>query len=590
MTQFGLGIGIGITIGGNGGGGIVIPTPTFGAITRESGMDGSPGTDFTLDVVGASDIQWYRMALSSPYSVTKIDGATSATYTSTTNDIGYRLVAVYTDGGDEKAAKSLQVVLATPTMIDAMENTTSITGSATFRSVDSVRKVQGTNSIAVMSNGIDSTNNATRTTSFSADPNTLGVIHYYLNSGSGLIETLMTNGQGMRFGANGQTPQFDADAGDAGPIANNIRNGMWHAFHVSEYAQFIDDGAGAIRWHWQPSGHLTPFLDRTNVDAIMANSAGRATVVLQMDDSRPGQFGVGKDIANQYSIPLSYMTVWGELGQAGRSTEADVIEAFNEGHDIQLNGTSDDTIMNTRADIATLQAELDAGQDYIEGLLGYRPEHIAYPNGSFNNSAGNSFISHLATSDGANPTHIIAGSGVTFDAGIQAGTKLVYANGPTGLTVTTRNSDTDLTVSAVVPVRATETLTRFQLAEDEFSTDRMGAMLDALGIISARTTQDGVFTDRFGWAGRGQLLPGNSTTDKAWADIEPIILKAILRGDTVIFYFHDITDSTSSNLNMTIARWTEIIQNLAALRDAGTIDVMTQRQVGDRQRSAGVPI
>jgi peptidoglycan/xylan/chitin deacetylase (PgdA/CDA1 family) len=587
----GLGIGLGITIGGNGGGGgPTIPTALYGPVSRESGKDGSPGTVFTLDVVGATGIQWYRMALASPYSVTKINGATSAVYTSTTNDIGYRLVAVYTESGTEKAAKTLQVVFAAPVMIDAMENLTSITGSATFRSLDTVRKVQGTNSVAVQSNGADSTNNATRTTSFSADPSTLGVIHYYLNAGTWLEETLMTNGQGMRFSSNGQPPQFDPDAGDAGPLANNILNGMWHSFDVSEYTEFTNDGAGAIRWHWQPSGHLTPYLDRTNIDAIMANSKGRPTIVLQFDDAVDNQMTAAVPIMDQYSIKGSFMVPWGNVGTAGRYTTSQILAAFANGHDFQLDGTSDDSIMNTRTDIATLTTELTAGIAYIQSLLGYAPRAICYPNGSFNRSTGNNFVSHLATSDGANPTHLIAGAGVTFDAGIVAGKRVIYANAPTGLTVAARNSDTDLTLSAQIPLRATETLTRFGIAQDEFSTERMQNMLSGLGIRSARTTNGGVFSDRFGWAGRGLILPGNTTTQLAWADILPTVQKAILRGSTAIFYIHGVTDSQASNLNMPIAVFTEIVQQLGALRDAGTIDILTQRQVDDRQYIAGVPL
>lgn len=561
------------------------PPAVYGAISTTA--DGSEGQTYTLNVVGASDIQWYRMQLASPFSRTIIPGATSSDYVSTADDVGYRLVALYTVDGVKAAAKSYHVVLSAPILLESFESTTGVTGSATFRSIDTERKVQGAGALSVMCNGIDSNNQARKTTSVAVVPADLGVIAFHLHTGSWQEEAAMTSGAGLRLTTGSQTPYYTS-ASDPGPLSTAILDGFWHGFDVSEYTDFINAGAGNLHWYWGPT-HYSPYVDRVVLDALMGNAKGRPTITFGFDDAVDNQITTAMPIMVARGIKPTFYVPWRNLGASGRYTLAQLQSYYDAGQiDIQLDGTGDDSLMTALADANAVADEIQAGIDWAVSAGFGVPHHLCYPNGSFNSSTGNVRYDLLCTAPGDNT--IVAGSGVTFPADIVAGTRVIFANGPKGLLVTSRVSDTVLQVSATVPTRATETLTRFGVARGPLSIERMKAALVSKGIRTARTTNGGSFYSRMGLAGRGIILPGESTTGANLASLMSLFNKVKLRGNSAELYFHGITNSTASGLNMRIDTFTEICDYVASERDAGNWDVLCVKDRDARDYGASVPL
>jgi hypothetical protein len=268
---------------------VIIPPSILGAVTYT--IDGSVGQVYSAPA-NMSNIQWYQKSLSTPFTFTQINGATSNTYTSNTTDIGSRLIARGTVNNSLVDAVSLMPVLDIPVLFDDYESLTgrTSTGTGTTLSLDTTDKLRGTSSL-VVSTGNTPGNNGSQTTP-TIDPSQLGVVVVAAKRGSNTFtqftENFVKGAQGI--GTNG------------GSNSTATASPEWQYLFFDTTSAFAGatSGTTTIR-DWQVlAANAVPVVAK--YDAKFSKAKGRGFIIASFDDGYDTTYSLAKPLFDNYGF------------------------------------------------------------------------------------------------------------------------------------------------------------------------------------------------------------------------------------------------------------------------------------------------
>lgn len=553
--------------------------------------DGSVGQTYALTGAtwssGTATRQWYRETLATPRNRTAIAGATGASYVAQAADAGTRLVCIESNRGVTAIAAAIGVVLAAPLMLDAMDDAGAFTlaGAAAVTN-DTGSKVQGASALRIART--PSFNQLTRANVGTFDPATLGTLAYWYRTGEGDPELSQVGSLGtVALGQGGSYAGTISDGSSEGSANQNdyrALSGAWMAMHASESATIAGySPATPMGVKVGPFQTNAPANGVTHVDSLAARAGGRPTVILGFDDGLANQHAVIAPLLESRGFRGTFYLPTANLGVDGnRMSVAQAIDLYARGHDLQIDGTSNDQPVGSAGftTIAALTADIAAQKAWFAARSLPEPRHLCYPNG----------------------VHRMAGArvqltGVTFNAtdqctvssasGIAIGMKVTAYGLPASTTVT-GISGTTITLSNPSSQSGTFNVT-FVDAAGPFHTGKVQTALAAAGISSARTTGGGSWLTRFGPSGRALVHPAQTTSSQSLAQMQVPIDLAVLRGTTLEFFIHAATASPVGT-EVGIGPLTAMLDYLKARSDAGALDVMTKAQWWTRDGAAGVPI
>lgn len=554
------------------------PTGLYALATK----DGSVGQVYSAPAA-MTNRQWYRETLAAPVTRTAIAGATGGTRTATSDDIGSRLVVSGIVDGYQVDAKALHVVYDVPILLEGFENATDFTASAgAILSTVTAGKVQGTAAMQLVGDGTGNPR-ATKTNIGTLDPANWGVVSLYTDLGQDPVYQCVSSVY-KAFTRSGTTylpPNNGFSETTYQTPAPLFHGGFWDSFNVSEVgSSFSTIGSGQVGIVVGP-GTNVPNVPTIKHDALMARSGGRPTIMLDFDDVFASQYDTAWPILKARNVPVTINVIANRMDQLNRLTTDQLREMVAGGCDLGLNSTDDGPLTGKGSTDAAI-ADLLVDRQWCTDRGFASPEHLVYPNGTYQTN-GTKVLINSVTSDGS--ATVTLG---TASSTITVGMVVAGRNVPAGTTVSAVNSTTSLTLSNTIPAQAKPM--SFTDTSGPFSTNKLPTALRNAGFKSARTTLNrGGQPTRFGVGGRDFTLAGNPTSNRTQQQIIDLVNPIILRGQTAIFYTHSIlTGASGVDTETSFYQW--FINYLADLRDAGTIDILTRSQWWMRDGNAGVPL
>lgn len=561
-----------------GTGGKPLPRPAYGLISASK--DGSTGQTYTLNASWTA-VQWYRMSPISG-SLVKIAGATGLTHVAVSGDQGSRLVAIGLNAGVLAAAKSYQVVLSAPILIEAFDATTGIAASAGgVITADMVNKVQGAASLSLVGTGTANAK-AVKADIGTFDFGPLNVMATYLDLGQDAELQSVVEAR-IIFSRTG-TGYYVTNV--TGPDvlyltpATLFTGGYWQSFNISEVPLLGGIGSGVNGVSVTEFTNI-PHAAPTKFDSMLGNAGGRPSIVLGFDDIKDTQYSVAYPMLKARNMAASVHVVLGNVGAANRLTLAQLQELYANGWDMCLNGSADDGQMTGKASVAAAITEMQTISTYLAANgMPRGNEHICYPNGAYQ-TPGTKVLVAAVTSTG---TGVVT---MASTAGILAGMEVRGYQVPAGTTVTSNDSGTQLTLNHNVPAQTVPM--SFTTTSGAFHTMKLPIALAAAGIKTARTTlaRGSIYT-RMGFAGRGLTMPGNAASSLTLPQLTALVDEAILRGNTLEFYIHGVSDG--GGIDTGVANFTGLLDYIQGKRDAGLLDVVTKSELWGRDGGATVPV
>lgn len=578
--------------------GLYRPIPPFrvlGATTATK--DGSTGQTYSAPV-GMTGIQWYREALASPFTQTLIDGATTATYVAQAADEGYRMVARGAVAGVPTDAVALMVVLPVPTLLFAFDDSSSPVTSGPIYSTDTAKKVQGTGSLYVEGQGPGGGGTWSKNGVATA-PATWGTLVHYVDNGDDPLYNQGLGNSGLRVAAGTSDTTSNAlnDGASEGSQDNFRLGGYWVATRIpDDNATISAIAAGtSLRVSAQIANANTPANNRARFDSLLANAQGRAAYSISFDDGYATQAGYARSVMEARGLRGTVYVPTAFVGGDGRYTWAQLRDMADNGWDIQLDGTSNDTAMNTfpycriSEGAGSLEADLQAQIAAFAANGLPAPKAICYPNGTFRTVAPKTYISALNTTLDSDIVTITSGT----TASIAVGNRCIFDGAPTDFPGARVLAIVDSThVQMDKPAVRSHTGSRGWFVDDSspFTTGKIQTMLADNGIVFGRTTMvNSSFYSRFGFAGRALIAPASGFTGRTGSAVLAEVDAAIARNTTRMTYTHAVTPA-GGGLDMTEADFTLLCDYLATQRDAGLIDVLTTSQLWARDGASGVPV
>ncbi|WP_061930095.1 hypothetical protein [Aureimonas sp. AU22] len=253
----------------------------------------------------------------------------------------------------------------------------------------------------------------------------------------------------------------------------------------------------------------------------LAKSRGMTKVAITMDDGYDTQYTKNAGQAEAYGFKLSFFAPWekfigGAVSTSGRMTLAMVKDLYARGHAICLDGTADDGVMTASSNGITRAQPSDNVAEIERGRAWLAA------NGLVNGPGG------------------YGGDGICYPDGVYEDRTTV--GGP-------------------------------------YDRGKLPAALKGAGVKLARTTDAGTYPTRYGFNDGCLLFPSCSTSNLDADALMVNVNRAIQRGATVMYHFHQ-------PLDVDFTTW---LQRLAQLRDAGTIEVVTIPQLIAADYGASFP-
>lgn len=470
-------------------------------------------------------------------------------------------------------------VLPTPILLESFDSLTGISTSNGFSALDAVNKIQGTNAINMIGNGVAFANPRLDKSLAISDPAAMGTIAFRahveadynqnsLNLQFGDASTL-TAGVSMSFGS--------------GAVDQDV----WYAVHVSELTEIGTTILGALtRWRLTQTPN-NPMSSRVSVDCMMRNAGGRPTIVLTGDDCPVSQYTVAYPYMRDRGIPFHLNLPSSNVGGGGGSnlTWAQCQEMHASGLvDFGPNNTVDDQSAVTKhASVAAAVADYEACRAAIIAGMGYTPRGIdfgCYSNGDFAVSTTKSQVAAMTQTSGS--------ADVSFGAAptraVAVGDTVEVYGDLLGATVTAVTDTTHVTLSRAATTTQTK-LAAFNDRSGAFYFGKYPAALAAVGSKMMRSTGGIQWYTRYGFGSRAMTYPSNSTSSTAgsFATLKALIDTAVLRGTTIGIYFHGIGSGAPLPWGGDDGtHFRNTIDYLVSLRNAGLLDILTPRQLWDR--------
>lgn len=563
-----------------------MPVRALQRLASPSG-DGSTGQTYTAPA-GMTSIQgWYRESLTHDAAQTLVVGAAGSSIVSQVSDENFRLVVRGVMNGVLTDAVSLNVVVPPPFLIESFDDPANFTlsGGATL-TADAVDKAQGAASLLMSATGTASAK-IQKNNSIIAAPADFGVIACMADLGQDPERQSVQNLR-MSLVYNG-TEQYLANITTLGVTyqtpSTQFIGKYWNSYHVSEVPALASAASGTVGVAITHSGS-TPNAAAIKLDAMVARSGGRPTLILDLDDLKVTQIATLFPYAQQRGVHFSVNVVknYVDLDNT-RLSLADLWTLYNAGNDMCCNGSIDDGPMTGKASVAAAIAELDECRLYLQGLGMNRGEawrHFVYPNGTYQVPGAKILPSGNVTSTGS--AVVTLGSTVN----IVQGMLVAGFNVPSNTRVQSVDSATQLTLTQMIPAQAKPM--SFTNDSGPFHTMKLPKAIAAGGIYkSGRTTlnRQGQHS-RFGFGDRGLVMHGNGVTGRTLASIIAGLEQTELRGQTSIQYIHGILP-IETGVDASEATVFGIIDWAVARRDAGALDILTKSQWYERDGRSVFP-
>lgn len=550
-------------------------TPWLLATTK----DGSVGQVYTAPA-GMVVQQWYRETLSSDLTKTAI-GVTTANYTATASDVGYRLLVRGLMNNALIDAPAYDPVYAAPVLVEAFDSTTNLrVGNGAMANTTPV--VQGSGSVELTGNGANNSVNVFRNTGQMLDLATVGTISMALDFGS---DSLLQDGDYGGPGLNVATSNASWDQGNGGsvidastgsnPINSNMVGRRWMSYNIAEYNNLPAPGYAvpSARVGWK-SG--SAYAGKVKCDALVRNSGGRATIVLSADDGMITQYTALYPAFRDRGLNFTLFPARDNIakGDAGNSANFMTTAMLNEMYasglvDIGVD-TYDDAPLTGDTDIAAALQHADTSRQWVLSKGWTRaPNHMCYPNGSADLSsrktitdfkADGTAIITMASTTGLTAGMDVAGLGVPTSSGV----KIVSVDSATQVTLNQNLATGTYRVNCAV-------------TSAPFFGAKLAQALTGAGWLTGRTTSPKLVVDRFGiTSDEAMTLTSQSMSNQTFADTKKYIDLAVKRGCMLYLYGHSWT--ATGGLNYSPSEMILLADYLKSLKDQGLIDVSTISQ------------
>jgi len=466
--------------------------------------------------------------------------------------------------------------LPTPILVESFDSLTgwAVTNSAVI-ALNTDSPVQGTASMTLSHNPATGQNGtATKNGEIPYSASGFNVMAYLCDHGSD--PEMAQNGAQIRLGMTGVNYPSGATVSRfpdyGGATGDYILGKIWKFCHTDDLstAGMTDGTAVNVRVMAPP---ILPYSGKSDADCLVANAAGRPTIVLTFDDGRNGPYNQLAYMQERGIRGTLYLP-WEQIGTNDSSllNLAKLAEMKALGWDMQLDGTGNDAAITSRhSTVAEAVAHLEEGNAWLASNgLNPNSRHFCYPNGTIRIAGTRVSLAAVTRTAGS------AVCTMSSTTGISTGMKVVGFGIPSGATVATVDSGTEVTMSANATGSSSGAAT-FTDTSGAFHTGKLQAGLRAAGWLTGRTTAGGPVYSRYGIGDQGLILPGHTTTDAVLGGAQAHIDQVVKYGATKILYIHDIFNGATW-INMDTAIFRNWIDALVAARDAGQIDILTLSQ------------
>lgn len=582
-----------------------VMTRVMGTVTRTK--DGSAGQTYTAPP-GMIRPQWFRESLDVSKTLTLIPGATGATYTSTTADVGYRLTVRGFVAGDLTLAVPDVAVYAAPRLLEGFESLSGFTmAGSPVVALDSSWKVQGTTSLSITGTGVSSS--AKKANIGTWDPSSFDV----------LAVIWRVDGDPDMQQYAGSRVRIDLTSGAFGPSSLIVDGsattdsgtfklgGYVDAIHVSEHP-ILSTQTGPVQLGIQCGGPnpTSPMNGTVQVDSLMANAGGMPTLTYGFDDALPEQYTNGAPLLEKYGFRGTWYIPVALIDTPGHMTTAQVLDLYGRKHDMQLDGRSNDQAIIDLASEAAFVADLRAQIKWFTDRGLPAPKHICYPNGTFRGYNSASEPNQGGTRIQLSGVSCTVGTRtltVSSTAGIVPGMKVIRVGFPTTGTFARVVSASGTTVLVDTDASVGGSYNAWFVNDSAlFHTNRIQTLLKQEGILSGRATYiaDGyssVRLTRFGEFGQAMVYGAQGVSNMTAAQMIATSPKARLRKGTLEYYLHNVPTGGAANgstPNPGIHCWAENLDLKLAddktYVDLGQMEVLPQAVRFARDAASSVPI
>jgi hypothetical protein len=560
-----------------------LPAAPFGFIT--STKDGSVGQTYTLNAAW-TEVQWYRRGITPPFTITKINGATSLTYVATSADINCRLVAVGKSGASSLASLSYQIVLEAPILLESFDSLTGFTAANGTIALNTNSPAQGTGKLEFIPPGTNLSPNATKTNAFSLNAPDVATDHYAFCIDFGCLDDFdLQSCLGCTFQlAEGGSSTYQTVTNISGPtglnsVTRRVVGKMWWSVAGVEVPGFATFITGNKNLRMQ-SAQGEPYANHPKVDGLIRKAKSISTPLITFDDIRTGPFDYGLDILDAYGLKATWFVAYSLVGQANRLTLAQLQHIKSRGHTIALNLTADDNIITAKASVQAVIDEYLAGKAYLEanGLDSIGKYFVCYSNGvAFSNATP--VAKTGITADGSttvlcsNTTSLVDGM---YATGINTG----GVNIPPGTRIATGGIVTNTSITLTNAVAAGTTRISFVDNSGIFHGTKLRDAMITAGVKVGRTTITSPrtsFYSRNGLGDQALWLPGTGVTGLTNITMRTELNLARDRGEDVIYYIHNLQNvgalgDPNPNIDASVLNFADWAAQIGAGRDAGNMD------------------
>ena len=517
----------------------------------------------------ATGYQWMRDGLD-------ISGATSSAYTLTGADYGKSVSVTAT--GLSHASSGVKIkaatgyVLPAPILLESYDSVVGVaaSGGGTL-SIDTTSKVQGSGMLTVTGGGVSgSAPIAAKTGIGTYNPATFGTVACYIHTKSEAQTSAMYISFGI--GAAWDSAQIQTNFG------NRLMGGMWHAFNVSEVPSIAALGSGGLNLRARFTQNA-PWNNKIGFDSVIANAAGRPTVVIAFDDAEDTVFDIAEPYMSDLGLKGTCYIPPNLLGAYNKLTLEEIKSLYAKNWDMACDSPSDQPY----SDFGTVPSAVAAAQSVQAWLVNNgmprAKDHMCYP-GPYTEPVPTPV--QIAALTGSGSTTVTCAS----TTGIFAGMNIYGFGIADNATVISNDSATQLTLSSVVPVQ-----TSAAMCIDRSGTwypGKLQAGLSGAGFKTGRNSFGVSMYTRFGFGSQAMALPGTGVTGMTLAQMKARVDEAILRGTTVVFYFHRITEAGGS-INVSTANFTGLMDYIAENKNANVLDALTISELWARDGNAVLP-
>jgi hypothetical protein len=389
-------------------------------------------------------------------------------------------------------------------------------------------------------------------------------------------------------------------------IASARRGRFVDSVHVSELGANVPSGVGSVDIQLRPQMGA-PYVSKLSYDALVVKAPKKAAFIMTFDDAGSGQYNNAFPYMRALGMKATVYipSVVGSAGNAGvgrpgNLTWAMCREMDAAGWDMAQDILPDDngaTTVTSTQQLVDLMATQRA-TILSNGVSARALDHACWSLNSWQNDSATFLATGTVTTDGTNNIVLSAAMSRATDgtstarnyqaAYIGVGYS-VYGKGvPDGTTVTAVTDSTHFTASNPIPAGCTSL--KFMDEGDQYYGDVLPNALKSAGFKTARTTEGagkGFYT-RFGFGDQAMRFPGQSLSNVTLASFKTMVDAAIVRGNTLPVYTHNVVDG-GSGLAIDTALFKTCIDYVYSKAQAGLIDVMGITDLWARDGAATFP-